>query len=116
MSILHAAVSDLIFSSRISAEARALNLQVNWVRSPAGYSQWQESPPRLLIVDLNLTSADPLKIIALAKALPTPPKIVAFLFHIQRELGQRAAEQGADIVLPRSAFVTQLPELLRGLQ
>lgn len=116
MATLHAAVSDLIFSSRISAEARALNMPVNWVRSLTACSQWQESPPQLLIVDLNLTSADPLEIVTLAKALPAPPKIIAFLSHLQRELAQRAAEQGADIVLPRSAFVAQLPELLRGLR
>ncbi len=116
MATVHAAVSDLIFSSRIAAEARALNLQVNWVRSPAECSQWQQSPPQLLIVDLNMTATDPLAIITLAKALPTPPQVVAFLSHVQRELAQQAADQGADIVLPRSAFVTQLPQLLRGLQ
>ena len=116
MPTVHAAVSDMIFSSRISAEARALNLQVNWVRSPAACSNWQESPPQLLIVDLNLTSTDPLELITLAKALPAPPRIVAFLSHVQRDLALQATDHGADTILPRSAFVTQLPELLRGFQ
>ncbi len=116
MPAVHAAVSDLIFSSRISAEARALNMQVHFVRSPAACANWHDAPPRLLIVDLNLTSTDPLPLIALAKKLPTPPKIVAFLSHVQRDLAQQAADQGADTVLPRSAFVVQLPELLRSCQ
>jgi CheY-like chemotaxis protein len=114
MARVHAAVSDLIFSSRIAAEARAAGVEVSWVRSQSACDDWDAQSPQLLIVDLNMTSVDPLAVIRRARSLPTPPKIVAFLSHVQRDLAQQAADSGADAVLPRSAFVAQLPELLRG--
>ncbi|MGC8559333.1 MAG: hypothetical protein ACP5O1_01490 [Phycisphaerae bacterium] len=116
MARVHAAVSDLIFSSRIAAEARAAGAEVCWVRSPSACADWDAQSPHLLLVDLNMTSVDPIATIRRARSLPTPPKIVAFLSHVQRELAQQAADNGADAVLPRSAFVVQLPELLRGVK
>ena len=116
MARVHVAVSDLIFSSRIAAEARAAGAEVCWVRSQSVCADWEAQSPHLLIVDLNLTSVDPLAVIRRARSLPTPPKIIAFLSHVQRDLAQQAAETGADAVLPRSAFVVQLPELLRGIK
>jgi CheY-like chemotaxis protein len=116
MPAVHVAVSDLIFSSRIAAEARALNVQVQWVRTPAACTDWQQSPPRLLIIDLNLTATDPLDLIGRAKTLSTPPKIIAFLSHVQQELARQAADKGADMVMPRSTFAVELPNLLRGIK
>lgn len=113
---VHAAVSDLIFSSRIAAEARAAGVEVVWVRSESACALWDQHPPQWLMVDLNLTAVDPLAIIRHARGLTPPPRIVAFLSHVQRELAQQAAYIGADMVLPRSAFVMQLPELLRGVR
>ena len=39
--------------------------------------------------------------------------IIGFLSHIQGELKVKAQEAGCDMVLPRSAFSQNLPQLLR---
>ncbi len=114
MSSVHVAVADLIFSSRIAAEARAAGVSLIWVRSAAASDGWVADPPAVLLVDLNMATPDPLELISRAKALQAPARVVAFLSHVQRDLAARAAEAGADQVLPRSSFVTQLPALLRG--
>ena len=40
--------------------------------------------------------------------------IIGFLSHVQGDLKQKAHEVGCDMVLPRSAFSQNLPQLLRG--
>jgi hypothetical protein len=40
--------------------------------------------------------------------------VVGFFAHVQTELMQRARAAGFDEVLPRSAFVARLPDILRG--
>jgi hypothetical protein len=39
--------------------------------------------------------------------------IIGFLSHLQGELKMKAQEAGCDMVLPRSAFSQNLPQLLR---
>ena len=39
--------------------------------------------------------------------------IIGFLSHVQGDLKQKAHEVGCDMVLPRSAFSQNLPQLLR---
>jgi len=39
--------------------------------------------------------------------------IIGFLSHVQGDLKLRAQEAGCDMVLPRSAFSQNLPQLLR---
>ena len=69
-------------------------------------------PDVLLIVDLNITGADALEAIRLAKARPVPVRVVAFLSHVQVELAATAREAGADEVMARSGFSARLPEIL----
>jgi hypothetical protein len=40
--------------------------------------------------------------------------LVGFFSHVQTELRERALAAGFDRVLPRSAFVQQLPQILQG--
>jgi hypothetical protein len=39
--------------------------------------------------------------------------VIGFLSHVQGDLKQKAHEVGCDMVLPRSAFSQNLPQLLR---
>jgi hypothetical protein len=39
--------------------------------------------------------------------------VIGFLSHVQGDLQQKAHEAGCDMVLPRSAFSQNLPQLLR---
>src|SRR5262249_28090822 len=71
-------------------------------------------PPSLLIFDLNNVNAKPLTAIPKLKSkLKKGTSIIGFLSHVQGDLKQRAHEAGCDMVLPRSAFSQNLPQLLR---
>lgn len=107
-----ALVSDLIFSSKIAATAKAAGVDFKIVRSLTTLESVWPAAPAILFIDLDLTGDDPLSAITLAKARPQPPQIVAFGSHVQVDRLAAARSAGADQVLPRSAFVNHLPELV----
>ena len=109
-------ITDLIFSTKITSTAQSLNIPFTVARTLEKLTATlTASPGGTLIVDLNITAVDPLAAIKLAKALPTPPRIIAFLSHVQTDLAAAAQSAGADLVLPRSAFSAKLPELLNAV-
>ena len=70
--------------------------------------------PSLIIFDLNNANAKPLTLIPKLKSkLKKGTSIIGFLSHVQGDLKQKAHEVGCDMVLPRSAFSQNLPQLLR---
>jgi hypothetical protein len=101
-------VRDLMFSSRISATARAQAVAVKVLREP---EQLAEAPGRLLIVDLNQAGAIP-SAAAWLRAAPGR-RVVGFVSHVDSQTIESAREAGLE-VLARSRFVELLPELLRG--
>jgi CheY-like chemotaxis protein len=74
----------------------------------------QAEQPALIVIDLDARWLDAPSVIALLKAnagtcgIP----VVAFASHVRVDVLAAARAAGADRVLPRSAFVRQLPELL----
>jgi len=73
-----------------------------------------EEKPSLIIFDLNNANAKPLTLIPKLKSkLKKGTSIIGFLSHVQGDLKQKAHEVGCDMVLPRSAFSQNLPQLLR---
>src|SRR5205814_670586 len=106
--------SDLIFSTKITGTAKALGQPFAVARTVERLGALLEAAgaEALLIVDLNITGADPLAAIRLAKAHAVPVRVVAFLSHVQVELAATAREAGADEVMARSGFSARLPELL----
>lgn len=109
-------VSDLFFQTRIQEAARALGVSMEIFSSgPVLLERARTESPALLIVDLNAASAQPVETIAALKAdsaLRSLP-VVAYLSHVQVELERAARAAGTDIVLARSKFTRELPELLR---
>ena len=75
----------------------------------------RETNARLVILDLNSLRIGPLDVVAALKADPalaaTPT--VGFVSHVQADLIAQARQAGVDRVMARSAFVVELPELLR---
>jgi PleD family two-component response regulator len=112
-----AAVSDMIFASKIRGTAEALNVTVNFARSEDSlFDAAKTDVPSLIILDLHSTRPDPFAIAARLKAdeqLRDVP-IVAFFSHVETELQRRAREAGVEHVLPRSLFTKRLPEILSG--
>ena len=102
-----ALVDDLFFSSKISATAKQTGAQIVFCRS----AETVPVDAGRICVDLNATTFDPVAEIAKLNEGHSAP-IVAYLSHVQVDLKKRAEEAGATEVLPRSAFVQRLPELL----
>jgi len=111
------AVDDLMFASRISSTAKALGVEIAFARSPEAIVEAVRTrAPRLVIFDLNSVKVRPLEAVAALKADATLAAVptVGFVSHVQTELIAAAREAGVDQVMARSAFVTQLPQLLQG--
>src|SRR5271168_2070329 len=115
---IFAFIEDLFFMAKIQETARKLNVKVEFVKSDKDLlermHQNGEEKPSLIIFDLNNTSVKPLTLIPKLKSkLKKGTSIIGFLSHVQGDLKQKAHEVGCDMVLPRSAFSQNLPQLLR---
>lgn len=115
---IFAFIEDLFFLAKIQETARKLNVKVEFVKTDKDLlerlQQNGDEKPSLIIFDLNNASAKPLSLIPKLKSkLKKGTSIIGFLSHVQGDLKQRAHEVGCDMVLPRSAFSQNLPQLLR---
>lgn len=115
---IFAFVDDLFFAAKIQETARKMNVKVEFVKNDKDLNekvhQNGEEKPSLIIFDLNNANAKPLTLIPKLKSkLKKGTSIIGFLSHVQGDLKQRAHEVGCDMVLPRSAFSQNLPQLLR---
>ncbi|HEX8284318.1 MAG TPA: hypothetical protein VF588_13225 [Pyrinomonadaceae bacterium] len=112
-----AAVSDMLFASKIRGTAEHLNVSVDFARAEAGLFDYAKTEvPTLIILDLHETRFDPF---ALALRLKGDERLravplVGFFSHVETELQRRALEAGVDHVLPRSVFTRRLAEILSG--
>ena len=66
-----------------------------------------------VLIDLNLSRGDALAMIRDLRATHPGIPVIGYGSHVQQDLQKQALEAGCTRVLPRSAFVQQLPELLR---
>jgi hypothetical protein len=115
---IFAFVDDLFFQAKIQETARKLNVKVEFVKTDKDLNEKMkengEEKPSLIIFELNSVSAKPLILIPKLKTkLKKGTSIIGFLSHVQGDLKQKAHEVGCDMVLPRSAFSQNLPQLLR---
>jgi CheY-like chemotaxis protein len=115
---IFAFVDDLFFAAKIQETARKLNVKVEFAKNDKDLAERMqqngEEKPSLIIFDLNNANAKPLTLIPKLKAkLKKGTSIIGFLSHVQGDLKQKAHEVGCDMVLPRSAFSQNLPNLLR---
>ena len=109
-----AVTSDLMFVVKINDAAKKAGLQIVCVKSQEDAVTQAGSRPRLMIIDLNCPSVDGVALIRSLKASPELRAIplVAFLSHVQVDLGRAAQEAGCDMVLPRSAFSQDVNAIL----
>ncbi len=112
-----AAVEDLLFRSKISETADSLGVEARFPRTREGLLEaLRESPPDLLVLDLNSGRFEPLELLRTlrsAEATRQTPT-VGFLSHVQGDLAVAAREAGCDRVVARSAFTRDLPQILAG--
>jgi CheY-like chemotaxis protein len=115
---IFAFVEDLFFLAKIQETGRKMNVKVEFVKNEKDLTERLsnngDGKPSLIIFDLNNANAKPLTLIPKLKSkLKKGTSIIGFLSHVQGDLKQKAHEVGCDMVLPRSAFSQNLPQLLR---
>ena len=105
---------DLIFISRITGTARSLGLTVRPARTvEALEAQARQENPTCVLVDLGFPGLDVPDLIGrLRAACPAAPRVVGYGSHVDAAGLKAARAAGCDLVLPRSAFVEQLPTAL----
>ena len=112
---LLAVVSDLFFTVKINDVAKRVGMQVEFVKDEQTLLEKAHAKPTLIIFDLNIHGVHPLNLISRMKSKPELKKIslIGFVSHVQGELKQKAHEAGCDIVMARSAFSQNLPQILK---
>ncbi len=114
---IFAFVEDLFFVAKIQEISRKLNVKVEFVKTDkdiAEKTENTEEKPSLIIVDLNSNGIKPLPVIAKMRSkYKKNTSIVGFVSHVQGDLKMKAQEAGCDVVMPRSAFSQNLPNILR---
>ena len=106
-----AIVDDLLFRGKLETAAARLGtpLTIAADASPAlRPEQWSR-----VLIDLNLSRGDPLAMVRDLRAAHPGIPVIGYCSHIQQDLQQQALEAGCTQVLPRSAFVQRLAELLK---
>jgi hypothetical protein len=104
-----ALVRDLMFTSKITATANAVGTPVKIVRDPGKLSPTE--PGRLLLVDLNQPGTLDA---AVAWMTQQGGPVVGFVSHVDRATIDQARQVGLTRVMPRSQFVAELEEMLKG--
>ncbi|MBI3320883.1 MAG: response regulator transcription factor [Candidatus Omnitrophica bacterium] len=109
-----AVVDDVIFRSKIETAAAPLRVPLAFATDEASAAALLTAgaPWPLILVDLNLTTNDPLAIITAIRRRAPVSHIVGYASHQQHALQVSAQEAGCTVVLPRSVFVQQLPALI----
>jgi PleD family two-component response regulator len=111
-----AVVEDLLFTVKIADAVKRAGLEVEFVKSERDVIEKATSEkPLLIILDLNFSAVQPLKLITKLKGNSEIKQIslIGYLSHVQGELKQQAQEAGANIVMARSAFSQNLPQILK---
>jgi DNA-binding NarL/FixJ family response regulator len=105
---------DLFFNSKITGTARELGRMIlvagTSEQTLAMIDQWQ---PRVLLVDLAAgPPASTEAIIAYRKQAGPGVTFIAFGSHVDAQALEAASAAGCDVVLPRSKFSRDLPQLI----
>ncbi len=111
-----AVVEDLLFTVKISDAAKRAGLEVEFVKSERDViEKATQEKPLLIILDLNFSAVEPLKLISKVKSDGEMKQIsvIGYLSHVQGELKQQAQDAGANMVMARSAFSQNLQQILK---
>lgn len=112
-------IEDLFFLAKIQETAKKLGIKVGFLKNEKDdlaklIGAPEDERPSLIVFDLNNANAKPLTLIPKLKTkLKKSTSIVGFLSHLQGDLKVKAVEAGCDMVMPRSAFSQNLPNLMR---
>ena len=110
-----AVLEDLFFTVKINESAKRAGMPAVFVKTETDALARAKDRPAVMIIDLNCGSIDPLQLIRTMKADPELKGInlIGYVSHVQGELKQQAQEAGCNMVMPRSAFSQNLPQILK---
>ena len=110
-----AVVADLFFSAKINEAAKHAGVTIRYGTAEKDLLDKAASNPALIVFDLNFDAAHPLDLICKLKgnAALKHIRLLGYLSHVQTELKLKAEASGCDLVMPRSAFSMNLPEILK---
>ena len=110
-----AVLEDLFFTVKIIEAAKRVGLEVELARNEIDALEKARRMPLLIILDLNTNALQPLKLAVRLKgdAELKSISVIGYLSHVQGELKQKVHEAGLDMVLARSAFSQNLPQILK---
>jgi CheY-like chemotaxis protein len=108
-----AIVEDLMFLVKIQDATKRAGLQTLFVKTEADALAAIEETPLLVILDVNLASVDPVALIRKLKEQKPKLQVIGFISHVQAELKQQAQQAGCDMVMARSAFSQNMPQILK---
>ena len=107
-------VDDLMFGSRIREAAKGRGLEVRSARTVEDVLAGCRAGASTVILDLDTPRLPVLEAVSAVAADPalSGVRLVGFYSHVETETARAAREAGCREVLPRSAFVRQLPDLI----
>ncbi len=110
-----AVLDDLFFRVKIEAAARQEGLAIDFVQTEKDVFAKAQEGPLMIILDLNCMAVQPLDLITALKGGEATKTIalLGYVSHVQGELRQKAQDLGCDIVVARSAFSQNLPQILK---
>jgi DNA-binding NarL/FixJ family response regulator len=103
-------VPDLMFQPRIEAALRGLGVRAEAVASAPSLDAALSGGPALAVIDLHAAGFDALDAVRRAHAAAVP--VLAFGRHTEPATLRAAREAGAQVVVPRSQLVEELPRLI----
>lgn len=115
MADLLLALTDLLFFARIRTMAEARGLTLERARTPEEVLERAHAArPAAIVFDLHEERLAPLRTIAEVKADAALREIrtISYFSHVRNDVKEQALRAGCDLVLPRSAFLARLAELL----
>ena len=110
-----AVLDDLFFTVKINESAKRAGMPIVFVKSEQDVLEQATAKPALIIIDLNCGKIDPLDVVRKLKGAQETKgiSVIGYVSHVQGELKQQAQEAGCDMVLARSAFSQNLPQILK---
>ena len=104
-----------MFTVKITEAAKRNGMLVEYVKTDEEFLEKAKQKPRLAIMDLNIHTAQPVELIQTLKSSEEMKSIsvLGYVSHVQGDLKLKAQDAGADLVLARSAFTQNLPQLLK---
>ncbi|HUS08598.1 MAG TPA: hypothetical protein VMZ52_19995 [Bryobacteraceae bacterium] len=108
-------INDLFFTVKIADAAKRAGLTAEFVSSEAEALQKAKDNPVVIILDLNCNSVDTLDLISKLKSNDETKAVnlIGFVSHVQGDVKQKAHDNGCNMVMARSAFSVNLPQILK---